>query len=781
MPRAHRRCRIRARVQGVLVNALTPDLAAAQRFLTLLGEGEDFTLQTFDDSGNRNKSLARIFHTQGGEVQTNVWQTLIELNQQGAGIFVTVNRTDGHGRKTENVVSVRAAFVDLDGPPLSVLDKALLPPHIVVATSPGRYHAYWIIEGLTPEQFPAVQQALAKRYGGDPAVKDLPRVMRLPGFYHRKRAPFLVRILSEECSQPYDAATFRKTFAIEPTQTQHAQIQIPAGTSTRMVEGSRNTHLASLAGSMRRRGMSPSAVEAALQEENRVNCDPPLSGQEVSSITQSICRYAPGSPDPIEAFKIDSLKQLDARTAIQMLAGLDTMIYEQHRKAASKLLGLRPRILDSEVERLRTKKAAPASLQGTAIQFDDPESWPEPVDTALLLDDLTTMIRRFVALEEREARSVAFWILATHHVERADCAPILAVTSPEKRCGKTTLLTILGQLVARPLLASSITPATTFRVIEKYRPTLLIDEADTFLKENEELRGILNSGHTPASAYVFRSVGDEHEPRRFSTFGFKAIACIGSLPSTLADRSIEIRLRRRQPNEHVQKLREAEPAEWDSLRRCCARFTQDTAAQFAATPPAIPTELNDRAADNWSPLLTVAELAGSNWPRMAAQAALALSKEQDQQSTSTRLLADIRTVFDDDHAQELTTQKILERLAGVEESGWDSYNHGKPLTARQLASRLKTYGIRSVKLRPEGGTPGTRGYRRKDFSDVWYRYLPGIPSATTPQATISRGSGANASATSENAVADQMSPQPGNDAGCGAEADSEPRQRRNFV
>jgi putative DNA primase/helicase len=79
--------------------------------------------------------------------------------------------------------------------------------------------------------------------------------------------------------------------------------------------------------------------------------------------------------------------------------------------------------------------------------------------------------------------------------------------------------------------------------------SLLVDEADSFLGEKEELRGILNSGHTRDAAYVVRTVGDEHEPRRFSTWAAKAVAMIGHLPDTLADRSIIIPMRRRAPGE----------------------------------------------------------------------------------------------------------------------------------------------------------------------------------------------------------------------------------------
>lgn len=121
----------------------------------------------------------------------------------GAGIFVMINRGDGMGRRAENVIGVRAHFVDLDGAPLKPVLEAPLRPNIIVETSPGRYHVYWIVDGIGLQEFWYFQRELARRFGGDPKVKDLPRVMRVPGFFHLKEAPFLVRIIEPTLEVPY--------------------------------------------------------------------------------------------------------------------------------------------------------------------------------------------------------------------------------------------------------------------------------------------------------------------------------------------------------------------------------------------------------------------------------------------------------------------------------------------------------------------------------------------------------------------------------------------------
>jgi putative DNA primase/helicase len=147
------------------------------------------------------------------------------------------------------------------------------------------------------------------------------------------------------------------------------------------------------------------------------------------------------------------------------------------------------------------------------------------------------------------------------------------------------------------LPSANISASALFRAVEAWEPTLLIDEADSFLRNNEEFRGILNSGHTRELAFVIRNVavGDDHEPRRFSTGGAKAIALIGKLPDTLSDRAIEIRLKRKLPSEPVEKVRHAKPDLFLNLARRCARWAADHIDKIRVRQPSMPAELHDRA------------------------------------------------------------------------------------------------------------------------------------------------------------------------------------------
>ena len=183
------------------------------RFLSLLDEDADlFTFQTFDDTG-KSRELVRVLHGSLDELADR----LTVLNEQGAGVFVTINATDLEGRKAENIQRVRAFFVDLDGAPLEPVLAAPITPHIVVESSPKRFHAYWRVVDCPLELFRPVQKALAAQFNGDPSVNDLPRIMRLPGFYHNKAEPFLTRIISDEPGED-TLVEFCTAFDIDPQE-----------------------------------------------------------------------------------------------------------------------------------------------------------------------------------------------------------------------------------------------------------------------------------------------------------------------------------------------------------------------------------------------------------------------------------------------------------------------------------------------------------------------------------------------------------------------------------
>lgn len=454
------------------------------------------------------------------------------------------------------------------------------------------------------------------------------------------------------------------------------------------------------------------------------------------------------------------------------LAKLSPMEYDKVRKDKAEALEVRVETLDAVVKKLRNEEAQdePPGL------FPKVLPWPSEVDGAELLASLTEIFRRYLVLPEHADTAFALWVLFTHCIDQANVAPILALTSPEKRCGKTTVIDALIRLAHKPLPSSNITSAALFRAVEAWGPTLLIDEADSFLRESDELRGVINSGHTRASAFVVRTVevAGNHEPRQFTTWGAKVIALIGNLPDTIADRSIRIEMQRKLPGQKVEKLRYARRELFEDLRSQCARFAKDTKLGI----PSIPENLNDRAADNWESLLAIAEAAGGKWPDVARNAALALSGDTDESdSIRVQLLIDIKAIFEKRQVDRLSSAALVETLTAMEERPWPEYSHGKPLTVRQLAKLLKIFRIVPVSVRLEdGSTP--KGYRLERFSDAFARYIPRSDPPQGHNPSPERVSGENASATVPPLLRIAKTPKPATSAACVGVADKKQEQGR---
>jgi P4 family phage/plasmid primase-like protien len=217
--------------------ATLQDRNEALKFLNWLDpKATFFTFQTFDDNEERkDPRLIRILHGTLDEC----WADLVRLNNQGAGIFVTINETDHKGRQATNIIRVRSVFVDLDGSPLEPVVRHRHKPHIIVASSPGRWHAYWQVDGLRLGEFENVQKRLIKRFDSDPKVKDLPRVMRLPGFLHRKGTPFLTHVDQTNDLPPYPADHLRDP----ATKEIEREIERACQTVREAAEGNRNNEL----------------------------------------------------------------------------------------------------------------------------------------------------------------------------------------------------------------------------------------------------------------------------------------------------------------------------------------------------------------------------------------------------------------------------------------------------------------------------------------------------------------------------------------------------------
>jgi Protein of unknown function (DUF3631) len=293
---------------------------------------------------------------------------------------------------------------------------------------------------------------------------------------------------------------------------------------------------------------------------------------------------------------------------------------------------------------------------------------------------------------------------------------------------------------------------------------LVIDEADTFARDNEEIRGILNSGHTRDTAWIIRCEGEENEPKPFSTWTPKAIASIGKLAATLRDRSIIIPMKRKKRNVRVSKLRAQDDQDFMTLRRKAARWGADNIEVLTDARPSLPEELNDRAADNWESLLAIADLAGGEWPNLARQAAIALSGDSEMEAESVRvmLLRNIRTVFETLDTERIPSEVLVAELVKDGTGPWGSYGRtGKPITQSQVAGLLAEHQIRPRGVRIGNRTP--RGYLRESFLGAWEAYLPpsrGFSTATPQHPSNISDIDEKSPATSRTNVSDRLPDKP---------------------
>ena len=360
-------------------------------------------------------------------------------------------------------------------------------------------------------------------------------------------------------------------------------------------------------------------------------------------------------------------------------------------------------------------------MKHEAFTFDAAAPYPERVQVGELLDGIEAVIKKHVVLNEDAAAALAVWVLHTYTFELRDAVAYVAIESPEKRCGKTTLISVLAAMAHKPLIASNVTVGALFRAIDACRPTLFIDEADTFLAGNGAMRGIINSGNTWRTAYVLRLArargssaecgvrnaelgrgeGGNIEHRtsnaehrkgdkdvtgltKYSCWCPKVIALIGEAPDTIADRSIVVKMSRKLTSEVCAPLTELNTSE---IKSKCARFALDAAESMRQCEKIRGQGLNDRAADTFDPLYAIARLAGNDWERKLHVAALHLTAAAQAENTGVELLLDIASIF-----LQCGREKVLirELVATLREG------HGGMKTLALRGSAIEEHGIARI-------------------------------------------------------------------------------------
>ncbi|MGH3218973.1 MAG: DUF3631 domain-containing protein [Streptosporangiaceae bacterium] len=369
------------------------------------------------------------------------------------------------------------------------------------------------------------------------------------------------------------------------------------------------------------------------------------------------------------------------------------------------------------------------------------------LDGAQVLDEVHAMLTRYVVFPSAGAAdAVTLYAAATHAMPELEFAARLVIRSPVKRCGKSRLLDVLGQLVHKPLITTDISAAALVRsVTEQDPPTIMLDEADAIFgkalkgdEKAENLRGILNAGFGRDRPYKRWDVSTR-SVENCPTFAMAVLAGIGAMPDTIEDRAVTLTMRRKAPDEQALKFRlRRDKPKVTAVGDRLAAWVAPLAKELGDAEPQMPEGLNDRAEDAWEALIAIADAAGGPWPARARKAARVLSDAAEEDAAdSMRLLADLQAVFGQE--DKLWTQAILDALHRIPEAPWGDW-YGHPLKDRELANLLKPYGIRSrdVKI----GDVNRKGYYREQFIEPWRSYVhAGKGSATGATGATAQANG----------------------------------------
>lgn len=472
--------------------------------------------------------------------------------------------------------------------------------------------------------------------------------------------------------------------------------------------------------------------------------------------------------DDLATKAIDDLIAAGARGGplVKLLARLSPMACGGPRKLVAKHLTVSVAALDKEVAKaggqwaqamVPFQQAAQQQAAAAAAAANPTEGWFDqslafepltaPEDGALLLTDVVKTIRRFVFCTEHVAVAEAAWAMLTWMQDDLDLLPRMGGMAPAMRCGKSINLDVLTLLCFNPVYATSCSPSVLFRIVQDKRPTLLLDEVDTWLSvkgANEELRGVINAGHK-RTGRVLRVNPDTLEPEAFPCFAPAALAGIGRLPATINDRAIPCLLKRKLPGEQADRLLRKEVAGFKPLRARIHRWVTDNreaVRDAIQSGKCLPDLDNDRASEGWEPLLAVAKVVGGDWFKRMMTAAKALENDASNGDFGDDLLlADIREIL------KANAKPKFKRIVNNEPTDWPGNGHvvneqwipaitlhavlvesqegdWRDLTTRAMSDKLASFGIKAEPQRLDGdGRKQTRCYPLGDMEDAIKRYL----------------------------------------------------------
>ena len=380
--------------------------------------------------------------------------------------------------------------------------------------------------------------------------------------------------------------------------------------------------------------------------------------------------------------------------------------------------------LDEDIELLRDELVVLVGDEEAKIESGEVEPWPEPVATLALLSELETQFRRYIIVHrEPVAVAITLWICFAWCHEIATYSPILVIQGGDTATAKTTASKVIALLTPRAYVVAEPRGATLYRLVDRYHPTLIVDDADRLLPRRPDLAHIVNVSWTRGTTIPrVDARGDIHHYDPFCPKVLNGIGLTAHLDRATQTRCITAELLPKLASEKVANFRHAIRDEhFLTLRRKLARWAADNMSVLANADPAMPEALGDRQQMNWELLFAIADLAGGDWPAKARAAATKLARERDEPSQGKRLLAAFRSLFGE-HGALLTSRQVEQLLTADGDSEWANYK-GHPINKWEIASLLRPYGISPDVIHPRGRA-ADRGYDMRQFETVFRHYLP---------------------------------------------------------
>lgn len=356
-------------------------------------------------------------------------------------------------------------------------------------------------------------------------------------------------------------------------------------------------------------------------------------------------------------------------------------------------------------------------IQGDFIPEISP--YHEAVSGKMIFNELYGLIDNYICIDKPFKVAFALWVIMTYLTDIAEILPIAWITAPEKACGKSTLLGLFARVVNKPYESVNPSQAVFYRIVERYRPTLLLDEIDNYLKDNKELLTVINAGYSLTACKVARVNMDKSGAiESYNVFGARVFSGIGNMVGTFASRAIRFEMKRKGKDDKTKRLnhRTLPKAHTDELQRKIKRWAMDN-RQAVQNTDIMQIDIKDRDFDNWYILLQIAHVIGVY--DEALRSCLSICQVEHEPSLNEQLLMDIRENFTE---PKLFGEILLQRLTDDPNLQWQTYNRGQPLSNHQLIQKLKLFGIKPKKVRI--GNVSKRGYELSIFQAVFDRYLP---------------------------------------------------------